>query len=31
SVLGRYGPWLALGAAGLVVLAGAVLALRSRR
>ena len=31
SLLGRYGPWLGLGAAGLVVLAGAVLALRSRR
>ncbi|MVZ90762.1 penicillin-binding protein [Microbacter sp. ANSKLAB05] len=30
-VLERYGTWLALGAAGLVVAAGAVLALRSRR
>ncbi|MEH6820985.1 MAG: D-alanyl-D-alanine carboxypeptidase family protein [Dietzia psychralcaliphila] len=31
SVLVRHGPWLAVGAAGLVVLAGAVMALRSRR
>ncbi|MGF0226375.1 D-alanyl-D-alanine carboxypeptidase family protein [Dietzia natronolimnaea] len=31
SVLVRYGPWLAVGAAGLVVVAGAVMALRSRR
>lgn len=31
SVLGRYGPWVAAGAATLVVLAGAVLASRSRR
>ncbi|WP_010542055.1 D-alanyl-D-alanine carboxypeptidase family protein [Dietzia alimentaria] len=30
SLLGRYGPWLALGAAGVAVLAGAVLTLRSR-
>ncbi|MFN3602395.1 MAG: D-alanyl-D-alanine carboxypeptidase family protein [Dietzia sp.] len=31
SLLVRHGPWLAVGAAGLVVLAGAVMALRSRR
>ncbi|MBB1012124.1 hypothetical protein G6014_07515, partial [Dietzia kunjamensis] len=30
SVLERYSTWLALGAAGLVVVAGAVLTLRSR-
>lgn len=30
SVFARYGTWLALGAAGLVVVAGAVLTLRSR-
>ena len=31
SLLEEYGPWLAVGGAGLVVLVGAVLALRSRR
>lgn len=31
SLFEQYGPWLAVGAAGLVVLAGAVLTLRSRR
>ena len=31
SVIEDYGPWLAVGAAGLVVLVGAVLTLRSRR
>lgn len=31
SLIERYGPWLAVGAAGLVVIAGAVLTLRSRR
>lgn len=31
SVIDRYGPWLAVGAAGLVVIVGAGLVLRSRR
>ena len=31
SLLEEYGPWLSVGAAGLVVLVGAVLTLRSRR
>jgi D-alanyl-D-alanine carboxypeptidase (penicillin-binding protein 5/6) len=31
SVISRYGPWLAVGAAGLVVVVGAVLTVRSRR
>lgn len=31
SVIDRYGPWLAVGAAGLVVIVGAAMVLRSRR
>ena len=31
SLIEEYGPWLAVGAAGLVVLVGCVLTLRSRR